>query len=204
MRGLPTIGVAWRKAIGGPDRYVQFFLQFLFMYPNTKYRVPSASAPSPRMPAKPAGHSVRQRLGAAVLVRRPGGDRTRRHDTEPYRPSILFLPLVHAHGPCGPRLFRHRCGVDDVFGGSTLKHSGQPTMTSLPGFCARRFVISSLNWSSVKETRAPRSMNMLATERLPEPANYAESGTFLFERRVVHVPMCCRMLPLGRAAPIRR
>ena len=45
---------------------------------------------------------------------------------------------------------------------------------------SRRSAISAWNCSSVSDTRLPRSMNMLATDRLPEPCQLRGSGTFLF------------------------
>src|SRR5262249_36202124 len=64
-----------------------------------------------------------------------------------------------------------------------MLHSGQPMTLSFFVTCrwSRRFAISSWNCSSVNATRMPRSMNMFATERLPEPCQLRGSGTFLFD-----------------------
>lgn len=60
------------------------------------------------------------------------------------------------------------------------KHNGQPMTWSFgPRFSAwRRFSISAKNCSSVMDTRLPRSINMLVTERFPEPCQFLGSGTF--------------------------
>ena len=64
-----------------------------------------------------------------------------------------------------------------------MVHSGQPiTMLLRVSFSfSRRAAISAWNCSSVRDTRLPRSMNMFATERLPEPCQLRGSGTFLFD-----------------------
>src|SRR4029079_11685154 len=74
----------------------------------------------------------------------------------------------------------HRCPPGAViFGAGVTRHSGQPMTLSffVRWRCSRRFAISSWNCSSVSATRMPRSMNMFATERLPEPCQLRGSGT---------------------------
>ena len=64
--------------------------------------------------------------------------------------------------------------------------SGHPITWSLGPSArrSRRSAISSTNCSSVSATRMPRSMNMLATERFPEPCQLRVSGTLRFESDV--------------------
>src|SRR5205814_5105415 len=83
-------------------------------------------------------------------------------------------------------------------GGVTL-HSGQPMTLSFFVMCSasRRLAISSWNCSSLSATRIPRSMNMFATERLPDPCQLRGSGTFLFDGELSMNPMRCRIVPLG-------
>ena len=63
-----------------------------------------------------------------------------------------------------------------------MLHSGQPIITALRDSFSfsRRAFISAMNCSSVSDTRLPRSMNMFATDRLPDPCQLRGSGTFLF------------------------
>src|SRR5262249_48695110 len=100
--------------------------------------------------------------------------------------------------------FFHCCGLpvsafSSGFGGVRV-HSGQPIPLSFLVRCSfsRRFFISSWNCSSVNATRMPRSMNMFATERLPEPCQLRGSGTFLLVGELSMKPMMCRIVPFGR------
>src|SRR5678815_477895 len=64
--------------------------------------------------------------------------------------------------------------------GNTVQ-SGQPMTLSFFVRCSlsRRCAISAWNCSSVSDTRCPRSMNMFATDRFPDPCQFLGSGTFL-------------------------
>src|SRR5262245_47661732 len=75
------------------------------------------------------------------------------------------------------------CVVLFAVGGGATVQSGQPITTSLRvrWSFSRRLVISVRNCSSDNATRLPRSMNILATERLPEPCQLRGSGMFLFD-----------------------
>src|SRR5262245_1345060 len=76
-------------------------------------------------------------------------------------------------------------------GGGAIAHNGQPMTTSFFVRCSfsRRFAISVRNCSSLSATRLPRSMNMLATERLPDPCQLRGSGMFLFDGELSMNPM---------------
>ena len=81
------------------------------------------------------------------------------------------------------RRITHCCCLGAAGGWGNTLHSGHPITTVLRvsfNF-SRRAAISAWNCSSVRNTRLPRSMNMLATERLPDPCQLRGSGTFLFD-----------------------
>ena len=83
----------------------------------------------------------------------------------------------------------HCCCRSAAIGCGRMLHSGQPiTMLLRVSFnFSRRAAISAWNCSSVRNTRLPRSMNMLATDRLPDPLPIARIRHVLVRRRVVHV-----------------
>src|SRR5687767_8582493 len=66
-------------------------------------------------------------------------------------------------------------------GGGITLHSGQPTITSgrFGPRRSRRFAISAWNSSSVNGMIWPRSMNMFAIDRFPDPCQLRGSGMFL-------------------------
>ena len=51
--------------------------------------------------------------------------------------------------------------------------------------------------SRVIDTPIPRSMNMFAIDRFPEPCQFRGSGMFLFDGELSMKPMMCRIVPFG-------
>src|SRR5687768_1776298 len=91
--------------------------------------------------------------------------------------SEFSIAMTQGFAPCCAPVF-----AAGLAAGVGTVHSGQPITTSflVSLSFARRSAISASNCSSVSATRIPRSMNMFATERFPEPCQLRGSGMFLF------------------------
>src|SRR5262249_462788 len=129
---------------------------------------------------------VRERL---PMQRRRRGDaehehtQPRSHETTKKKPYEIFFVCSCLGGCILHRAVHRSCPPLGLFiaAGGVTRHNGQPMTLSffVRWRCSRRLAISAWNCSSLSATRMPRSMNMFATERLPEPCQLRGSGTFL-------------------------
>src|SRR5690606_37443465 len=170
---LPAILHAGREEVVFPDRDIQFLFPVLVVITKDHHVI----AVLKLAPALKCGLDVlplEVGLGTDISAQREYEQR----GDDCKMPSGVTLQAHTYYSPCAAA---SSLPVGSGSSGATngARHSGQPIWWSFgPRFnCSLRSAISCRNCSSDSSTRMPRSMNMLVTERLPEPCQLRGSGT---------------------------